>query len=171
LYPHYITWCQRNGQDFPLSLVRFASTILDTARVLKVPVRKTRYANGVHLDGLRLRGEWEPVFDWSSMKGMMGLCRVEDTQPFENVEHDGYEGQFEIISYTREEKNDSSPLAQTALATVNGTPMLREDLERALSLAHGKAGPALIKATIDRLLLSGAIGVTNGRLVAGEARL
>jgi hypothetical protein len=70
-----------------------------------------------------------------------------------------------------EEKNDSSPLAQTALATVNGTPMLREDLERALSLAHGKAGPALIKATIDRLLLSGALGVTNGRLVGGEVRV
>jgi hypothetical protein len=71
----------------------------------------------------------------------------------------------------KNQKNDSSPLAQTALATVNGTPMLREDLERALSLAHGKAGPALIKATIDRLLLSGALGVTNGRLVAGEVRV
>lgn len=169
LYPHYLTWCQRNGQDFPLSLVRFSSTILDTARVLKVSARKTRYANGVHLDGLRLRGEWEPVFDWSSMKGMMGLCRVEDTQLIESVEYEGNAGKNKIISYTREGKSkNSSLLAQTLLDTLNGTPMTRADLERALTLAHGKAGPALIANTINQLLLSGVIAPIGDKLITQE---
>ena len=56
LYAHYLTWCQRNGQDFPLSLVRFSSTVVDTARVLKVPAKKIRCNDGAYIAGLRLRG-------------------------------------------------------------------------------------------------------------------
>lgn len=61
-------------------------------------------------------------------------------------------------------------IAQTILATLTGTPMLREDLERAVNLAHGTAGPALVAATINTLLLSGAIGKVNGRLIVQEVR-
>jgi predicted P-loop ATPase len=105
-------------------------------------------------------GQWLPG-GYPESLGKQGMEPEEPEKPLDSL----YGKNFS------EEKNDSSPMAQTALATVNGTPMLREDLERALALAHGKAGPALIKATIDRLLLSGALGVTNGRLVAGEAAL
>jgi len=66
----------------------------------------------------------------------------------------------------RKKINDLSPLAKTIIATLHGTPMLREDLERIADHAHPKAG-ALVSATIDRLLLAGAIGKENGRLVTG----
>jgi len=169
LYAHYLTWCQRNGQDFPLSLTRFSATVIDTARVLKISVKKTRYETGVHLDGLRLRSESEPVFDFSTLHALHAPEGLRETQPIESVEYEGHEGKSKIIYYTREEKN-GSPLAQTILTTLNGSPMLREDLERAVGFLHGKAGAALIKATIDRLLLSGVIGKINGRLIVQEAQ-
>ncbi|HOW76627.1 MAG TPA: VapE family protein [Candidatus Competibacteraceae bacterium] len=91
--------------------------------------------------------------------GKQGMEPVEPVEPLD----------FAYRVNFSEEKN-ALPLAQTILATLNGTPMLREDLERAVGLAHGKAGPALIKDTIDRLLLSGAMGKINGRLIVQEVR-
>lgn len=61
-----------------------------------------------------------------------------------------------------------SPIAQTLLATLDGTPMTRADLERVAGHAHGKAGPALISSTIDHLLLRGAIAPMGGLLHAAK---
>ncbi len=60
----------------------------------------------------------------------------------------------------------ASPLAQTIIATLTGSLMTRADLERTVSHAHGKAGSALINATINNLLLSGAIAPQGNKLTA-----
>lgn len=63
-----------------------------------------------------------------------------------------------------------SPIAKTILATVTKEGVAPDDVERTANHAHPKAG-ALIKATINELLLSGKIGRVNGKLVAsGETR-
>ncbi len=91
--------------------------------------------------------------------GKQGMEPVEPVEPVDSA----YRANFS------EEKNKkSSPLAQTILATLNGTPMLREDLERALALAHGKSGPALIANTINQLLLSGVIAPIGDKLITQE---
>lgn len=86
--------------------------------------------------------------------GKQGMYPVEPVEPLDSV----YRVNFS------EEKNPS-PLAQTILATLDGTPMTRVDLERAVNLAHGNAGPALINNTINQLLLSGAIAPLGNQLV------
>ena len=86
--------------------------------------------------------------------GKQGMYPLEPLEPLNSV----YRVNFS------EEKN-SSPLAQTLLATLHGTPMTRADLERAVTLAHGKAGPALSNSTINQLLLSGAIAPMGDKLV------
>ena len=59
-----------------------------------------------------------------------------------------------------------SPVAKTILATVTKEGVAPDDLKRTANHAHPKAGLALIEATINELLLSGAIGRINGKLVA-----
>ena len=53
--------------------------------------------------------------------------------------------------------------------------MARADLERVVLTGRQTAGPALVRATIDRLLLAGEIVPTAGRIAlgaghSGEAR-
>jgi KaiC/GvpD/RAD55 family RecA-like ATPase len=59
-----------------------------------------------------------------------------------------------------------SPVAKTLLAAVTKEGVAPDDLKRTANRAHPKAGLALIEATINELLLSGAIGRINGKLVA-----
>ena len=60
-----------------------------------------------------------------------------------------------------------SPYTRSILETLKASPggTTRADLERRMNQAHPKAG-ALLKTTIDRLLLAGRIGKQNDRLVA-----
>jgi putative DNA primase/helicase len=180
-YPNYRDWCGTVHRA-PVSTRRFSPLVMDIARTLGASVYKARINSGMYIKGLRLRHKEDVDRDfWAKSVGstaksvgsVVPSLRDFDDRTNTCVRSVGSVGKpSPNYSYSaRDEKNNSSPLAQTILATVNGTPMLREDLERAVSLAHGKAGPALIKATIDRLVLSGALGVVNGRLVAGEARL
>jgi hypothetical protein len=56
------------------------------------------------------------------------------------------------------------------MTAVSASPagMTREDLERTVARSHPTAG-ALVRASIDRLLLAGDIAPTNGRIVLARA--
>ena len=62
-----------------------------------------------------------------------------------------------------------SPVARTVKDTLRSCPggMKREDLERVVLTGRQTAGPALIRATIDNLLLAGEIVPTAGRIALG----
>lgn len=63
-------------------------------------------------------------------------------------------------------------IAATLLHILQSAPggMRRDDLERVIAHSHPKAGPALVKATIDRLMLDARIAPQNDRLVVVEVR-
>jgi len=61
-----------------------------------------------------------------------------------------------------------SPIARTVRDTLTGSLLARADLERIVDRAHPKAGEALIRETINALLLSGAIAPQSGKLTATE---
>ena len=62
-----------------------------------------------------------------------------------------------------------SPVARTIVDTLRSCPggMARADLERVVLTGRQTAGPALVRATIDRLLLAGEIVPTAGRIALG----
>lgn len=61
-------------------------------------------------------------------------------------------------------------LVASIMTAVSASPagIVREDLERTVARSHPKAG-ALIRASVDRLLLAGDIAPTNGRIVLARA--
>jgi putative DNA primase/helicase len=64
LYPNYLRWCRQNGRE-PLSLRRFSPKVIDILKnCLMVDVMKTRRGGGFGFQGIRLRGENEPVHEW-----------------------------------------------------------------------------------------------------------
>lgn len=78
LYPNYLDWYARTGRKgSAVSLVRFSRLIVDIARMLKVNLNKSRAANGVFIEGLRLLKTDPTTGDFlnpsSPMKGCEGL--------------------------------------------------------------------------------------------------
>jgi putative DNA primase/helicase len=64
LYPNYLQWCRQNGRE-PLSVRRFRPKVIGTLKnCLMVDVMKTRRGGGFGFQGIRLRGENEPVHEW-----------------------------------------------------------------------------------------------------------
>lgn len=174
-YPNYRAWCLQYHRA-PVSTRRFSPLVLDIARTLGASVYKGRNNSGMYIKGLRLRQEAEDDRDvWGQRVGSSAKSVGSVDSSFEksqikitgcvgSVGSDGKPPQTFSYSAGEREKNPS-PLAQTILATLDGTPMTRADLERALTLAHGNAGPALINNTINQLLLSGAIAPIGNQLV------
>lgn len=66
LFANYLTWCNATGRK-SLSQNRFSAIVVDMAETLGHPVHKAQHPTlrTYHLYGLRLRGQFEPVFDWA----------------------------------------------------------------------------------------------------------
>lgn len=67
LFPSYLTWCLASGRE-SVALQRFSNTLIDAARTLGVTLKKlTRSADGVKIQGIRLREGEEPPFDYEGL--------------------------------------------------------------------------------------------------------
>lgn len=184
-YPNYRGWCLKRHRA-PVSTRRFSGLVLDIAKTLGASVYKSKNMYGAYIKGLRLRYEDETTQDpWRGSADMTDQCRnmtghdgskmkksKSKTESYDdNADNDDKTPtNFSYMREGEQKNNSSSPLAQTIIATLTGSLMTRADLERTVSHAHGKAGPAMIKATIDNLLLSGAIAPQGNKLGAVEVR-
>ena len=74
LYPNYLTWCQGSGRE-KVTTQRFSSTLIDAAATYGVAVSKHRDNNGVKIQGLRIRAEFEE--NW--------LTAIESEDPIQPV--------------------------------------------------------------------------------------
>jgi len=71
LYPNYLTWCLASGRE-AVSLQRFSATLIDAAHTIGIEAKKLpRASDGVKIQGLRIRGEQEPLFDYEKFQKPM----------------------------------------------------------------------------------------------------
>lgn len=67
LFPNYLEWCRRNARQNPISLTRFSRLIVEVARVLRMPLEKSRDPNKRFIRGLRLIETYPATGDSSTL--------------------------------------------------------------------------------------------------------
>ncbi len=71
LYPNYLKWCLASGR-MEVSLQKFSPTLIDAGQMMGIELKKLqRSADGVKIQGLRLRAEGEPLFDYEGLSKSM----------------------------------------------------------------------------------------------------
>lgn len=108
LYPNYVRWCIGENRK-PLSLVRFAATMIDTAETLGHRLERYQHPSkrSAFIRGLRLRRrldltdpeKMEPPYEWLRPKGLQGYAEGVEAAP--RVDPKGSKG----FSGTFPEKN------------------------------------------------------------------
>ena len=131
-----------------------------------------------------------PVSDSAGIAGIAGIVSAETREKSittqsegESLKHEGGLEQYPLTPVipvnpaspapeppaSAAPKPARSPVARTIVDTLRSCPggLKREDLERVVLTGRQSAGPALVRAAIDRLLLAGEIVPTAGRIALG----
>ncbi len=83
LYPNYLTWCLSSGRE-AVSIQRFSTTLIDAAKTYGIKAKKlARAADGVKIQGLRIRRDTEPLFDYEGLQNPM-KTGMKDNYPIMN---------------------------------------------------------------------------------------
>lgn len=183
LYPNYLRWCERNGRT-PIALRRLSCLVIELAKMLKLNVTKDRKETGIHLIGLKLRGEFDKPHPWNDgiLKDTSGFLKDAEgclkDQLIDSEENEGYEGRNSYFSararaYCKDDASNEKPnnpppdgsLPARFVDLLRNHPSGMTARDAAYAVGGKGVSEKLAQTVLLRLAMEGQIGRHGDRFV------